>query len=179
MKERPPGGPDPHRTMTLSTTLLLATLLPLAVALGHALGRRRAASAERAAAEPLAEGRLLASLSHEIRTPLNGIAGMTNFLVHSDLDSTQHECVHTIQSCVDSLLFLVNDVLDYSKLESGRMEFEHIEFDLGTQLEDAVEVFALEARAAGVVLLPDVPADRSWKYSGDPYRLRQIVLNFV
>ncbi len=126
-----------------------------------------------------AESLLLASLSHEIRTPLNGIAGMSNFLMQSKLDSDQHECVQTIQSCVDSLLALVNDVLDYSKLESGRLEMECIEFDLRSQLEEALDVFAVEAQARGVALLLDVPEEDPLRFRGDPYRLRQILLNFV
>ena len=122
---------------------------------------------------------LIAGLSHEIRTPLNGIAGMTNFLVHSDLDEGQHECVQAIQSCVDALLALVNDILDYSKIEADRLEVECIDFDLRSTLEDTLDVFSVQAQARGVTFLLDVPEEKSLRFRGDPYRLRQILLNFV
>lgn len=122
---------------------------------------------------------LIAGLSHEIRTPLNGIAGMTNFLVHSDLDEGQHECVQTIQSCVDALLALVNDILDYSKLESGRLQLENIEFDLRSTLEDTLEVFAVQAQSRGIALLLDLPEGECLRFRGDPHRVRQVILNFI
>lgn len=126
-----------------------------------------------------AENPLIAGLSHEIRTPLNGIAGMTNFLVHSDLDEGQHECVQTIQSCVDALLALVNDILDYSKIESGRLQLESIDFDLRTTLEDTLDVFSVQAQSRGVALLLDLPEDECLQFRGDPHRVRQVILNFV
>ena len=126
-----------------------------------------------------ADNPVVAGLSHEIRTPLNGIAGMTNFLAQSNLDEGQHECVQTIQSCVDALLTLVNDILDYSKIESGHVSVECIDFDLRSSLEDALDVFTVQAQGRGVALYLDIPEDTSLLFRGDPYRLRQIALNFV
>ncbi|WP_373050914.1 ATP-binding protein [Thalassovita aquimarina] len=126
-----------------------------------------------------AKSSFLAHMSHEIRTPMNGVVGMVEILASTDLDDGQRRLVDTINESADHLLRVIDDVLDVSKIEAGKLDLEEMEIDLLQLIERSIETFATTARAANVRLLnfcdPSVPQF----VIGDPVRLRQIILNLV
>jgi signal transduction histidine kinase/CheY-like chemotaxis protein len=125
------------------------------------------------------KSRFLANMSHEIRTPLNGIVGATELLRGTRLDEGQRQVLGVLRRSSAALLALVNDVLDLSKLEAGRMRAERVAFDLHDAIHDAAEVFSAQAQAKGVELLAHCTADLPQHCVGDPARLRQILHNLV
>jgi PAS domain S-box-containing protein len=134
---------------------------------------------DRTAAAARVKGDFLANMSHEIRTPINAVIGFANLCLQLDLPARGRDYVSKISISAESLLGVVNDVLDVSKMEAGKLEMECIEFDFGEVLERVSNLFKLKAVEKGVELAigsaPEVPE----RLMGDPFRLGQVLINLM
>jgi signal transduction histidine kinase/CheY-like chemotaxis protein/HPt (histidine-containing phosphotransfer) domain-containing protein len=126
-----------------------------------------------------AKSEFLANMSHEIRTPLNGLIGMTDLALETVLTDEQRDYLLTAKLSADALLSVINDILDYSKIEAGKVELEAIPFNLRDCAEEALKTSALSANEKGLELLCDIVPSVPELVEGDPGRLRQIILNLV
>jgi len=138
-----------------------------------------AAARDLALASARARSQFLANMSHEIRTPLNGIIGTTEILLDSELTSEQREFARILSQCGDHLLHVINDILDLSKIEAGKVEIDRVALDLRALVEEVADVFAVRAQEKGLELITFIPPDLDGSVLGDPPRLRQVLVNLV
>ena len=121
----------------------------------------------------------LANMSHEIRTPMNGVIGLIDLLLETSLRPKQREYAKTISDSANSLLTIINDILDYSKIEARKLTLETTDFNLLNVVEGSIEIGADQAREKGIELAEFVKSDVPIHLRGDPIRLRQVLINLV
>ncbi|MFP4262924.1 MAG: ATP-binding protein [Halomonas sp.] len=173
--------------LAMSFSALLVALMLLREARDNAAARRDLealsdelqATARRAESASQAKSEFLATVSHEIRTPLNGVVGMSDLLLEEPLSGRAGEYAVTIHDSASLLLGLINDLLDFSKIESGRLELEFQPLALADLVEGVVAIFAARAEARGIRLASRLAPELPSHVMGDAARLRQVLLNLV
>ena len=125
------------------------------------------------------KGEFLANMSHEIRTPMNGVIGMLQLLEDTSLTETQRDYVNIAYKSADSLLSILNDILDLSKIEAGQLEVESIVFDLREVVSDVLLLYTIKAEHSGIYLNCEVDELVPGKLIGDPTRMRQVLVNLI
>ena len=133
---------------------------------------------EKAEEASKAKSKFLANISHEIRTPMNGIIGMNNFLLESDLTAEQRELSEMVKSSAESLMKIINDILDLAKIESGKIELEQIPLDLEHIVKSVYKILTVSVKDKPVKISYTISDDIPKRLQGDPTRIRQILLNY-
>ncbi|MFP5349384.1 MAG: ATP-binding protein [Gammaproteobacteria bacterium] len=166
-----------HQNVSLSVGLLIGLIiLPL---FSSVLVRRLSQAVRRAEEANQAKSQFVANISHELRTPLNGVVGMSHLLMNTNLSSVQKEYIRTILSSSSTLLSLIDNILDISKIEAGKIELESKDFDLYMLLRDVHSMFVPQARNRGVRLMLHVDPATPPRLHGDADHIRQILVNLI
>eukprot|EP01060_Flectonema_neradi_P000576 TRINITY_DN1035_c0_g1_i1.p1 TRINITY_DN1035_c0_g1~~TRINITY_DN1035_c0_g1_i1.p1 ORF type:complete len:1190 (+),score=262.61 TRINITY_DN1035_c0_g1_i1:1156-4725(+) len=126
-----------------------------------------------------AKSNFLMAMSHEIRTPMSGVIGMCELIMNTKLTAEQKEMADTIKSCGEALMAIINDVLDYGRLDAGKLELEQRPFELVTIIEETIDVIRPKTEAKEITLMVDVDSASHTSVVGDVYRLRQVLTNLL
>ncbi len=163
--------------ISLAVGLLLGLIvLPLYVS---SLLKKLTAAISRAEEANRAKNQFLANMSHEMRTPLSGILGMVDLLRGTPLTAEQEDFANTIHASSQTLLFLIEDVLDISKIEAGKISVQKVDFDLHSLLKSTMGMVAQQAREKGLAMSTQIPSRIPFRLRGDPLLIRQILLNLL
>ena len=170
-------GADGYLTTPIDALELIATaksLLRIRVA-----EQKLKEVAEKAEAANNAKTEFLANMSHEIRTPMNAVIGLANILALTPLTKKQQEFISTLQQSAESLMRLINDLLDITKIEENKIELENIPFSMQSLIDRVSDMMASQARQKGIEIIHHIDSSVASFYSGDPQRLFQVLLNLV
>ncbi len=177
-REHPPAAATPEPMPDSGDATAAEAIVAAAAANAHQV-EQLTAQLEQARATAQIKTDFLAQMSHEIRTPMNGVMGMTQLLLETELDNDQRNLVEVIQTSAKALIHLINDTLDFSRLEAGKLPLEDLEFDLRVTVDEVATLMAPLANEKSLDFQCKVHHEVPSRLKGDPGRVRQVLVNLV